>query len=494
MTTFPTSSYFTNTSVTRGAFRTAFGDLITVLESTIGNTSGQIDLPGTLTVRNQNASSVGATIRAAASQTADILQVQDSASTVLARIYANGAIDSTGISFGANTGISIVSSNPRITLDANDFLQYTRSTDTLTWNVGNSAVITVGSQSTIFGHDLVAEDPTATLTLRANATVGYRSVLSRSSDHVQTSFTHESPTGSALLNYSPVPVDGTSAATVRFFRDTNTSGTRSIAILAGDGTTNTACTLAVRTSKDGLNITSSNCVNFSSNVGVGTTNPLDRLHVESAGTTRVRVTNSANSVTSVMGVTNNSAVIGTTTAHSTVIQAHGNTALTAFSNATVNIASLQIGGVDLIRVVADIIYPVGSIISTSNNVNPGTRFSGTTWVQTAQGRVLIGVGSGTDVNGETVVFAANATGGEYSHTLTIAEMPLHGHPARYSTDPGGATGTGGMTLNSTSDGNYGAHTGTPVETVGDAIGGTGGGQAHNNVQPYRAIYYWERTA
>src|SRR5574344_992477 len=71
-------------------------------------------------------------------------------------------------------------------------------------------------------------------------------------------------------------------------------------------------------------------------------------------------------------------------------------------------------------------YPVGSIYISTSSTNPSSLYGGT-WVSYGQGRTLIGVGSGTDTNGTVQTFNVNQTGGEYTHTLTIAEMPNHTH-------------------------------------------------------------------
>jgi microcystin-dependent protein len=71
-------------------------------------------------------------------------------------------------------------------------------------------------------------------------------------------------------------------------------------------------------------------------------------------------------------------------------------------------------------------------------------------------------------------------------------MPLHGHPFRASyTTTGSADAstqtTGGFPTKTTSAATQAAFTGTPANTAGQQIGGTGGGTAHNNMQPSMAL-------
>lgn len=89
-----------------------------------------------------------------------------------------------------------------------------------------------------------------------------------------------------------------------------------------------------------------------------------------------------------------------------------------------------------------------------------------------------------------------AAGGLETHTLTTAQMPLHGHPVRISptTQSSASSDTnGGFLLNNNADVNYSAFTGTPNVTAGEQIGGTGGGGAHNNVQPTFILNYIIKT-
>lgn len=89
-------------------------------------------------------------------------------------------------------------------------------------------------------------------------------------------------------------------------------------------------------------------------------------------------------------------------------------------------------------------YDVGDILVTMNATDPAVRWPGTTWEVFAPGRVLIGAGTGTDVNGTSMTFAVGATGGEYSHQLTVGELASHNHNTRLY---------------------YGGYSGWPVQTI-----------------------------
>ena len=125
------------------------------------------------------------------------------------------------------------------------------------------------------------------------------------------------------------------------------------------------------------------------------------------------------------------------------------------------------------------VYPVGSIyINATVATNPATLLGFGTWAAFGAGRVMVGIDS-TDTDFD----AAEETGGAKTHTLTVNELPAHNHnqpsgilPAPNSNDVD-VTGGNGRTL------------GNNVTTDN-----TGGGQAHNNLQPYIVVYMWKRTA
>ena len=79
--------------------------------------------------------------------------------------------------------------------------------------------------------------------------------------------------------------------------------------------------------------------------------------------------------------------------------------------------------------------------------------------------------------------AAEKTGGEKKHTLTIDEMPSHNHEL---IKPRWNTNTGANAV-------YGSN-GSGNGSDYDIRGYQGGDQAHNNMPPFITVYFWKRTA
>lgn len=118
-------------------------------------------------------------------------------------------------------------------------------------------------------------------------------------------------------------------------------------------------------------------------------------------------------------------------------------------------------------------YPIGSIYTSAVATPPSTYFGGI-WVSFGAGKVLVGLDA-ADADFDT----AEETGGSKTHTLTTSEMPAHTHTMTIENASGtGSSGSG--------DGN------SSFSSV--ATSSTGGGAAHNNVQPYIVVYMWKRTA
>ena len=155
------------------------------------------------------------------------------------------------------------------------------------------------------------------------------------------------------------------------------------------------------------------------------------------------------------------------------------------------------------------IYPVGSIYMSTVSTNPATLFGFGTWEAMPAGRVLLAQGK----SDWGTTYEAGSSGGEATHQLTVGELPSHGHSA--------STNTANLTGNANSIGiNYDevSVSGIISKNRGNDYGGTnndhnktgflinashshtvtinntGSNQAHNNLQPYIAVYIWKRTA
>ena len=121
---------------------------------------------------------------------------------------------------------------------------------------------------------------------------------------------------------------------------------------------------------------------------------------------------------------------------------------------------------ELINTTLDSIYPVGSVYISLTSTNPGTYLKGV-WEQFAQGRTLVGVGSGSD-GSNTQTFDVNDTGGEYKHLLTKKELSF--------IDYGALLQQNGSTI--------GVHSHGPGESGSEKI---------SLMQPYYSVYFWKRV-
>lgn len=161
-------------------------------------------------------------------------------------------------------------------------------------------------------------------------------------------------------------------------------------------------------------------------------------------------------------------------------------------------------------------FPVGSIYINTTTADPNTFMGFGTWENFAAGRVLVGLDDGVapfDTLGDT--------GGEVEHTLTSGEMPSHTHTQdshNHTQDSHNHTQnshTHTQYSNTAAHQAGGANNNAQVTTLGANTGGTtatniattatnqattatnqntGGGSAHNNLQPFIVVSIWQRTA
>lgn len=163
------------------------------------------------------------------------------------------------------------------------------------------------------------------------------------------------------------------------------------------------------------------------------------------------------------------------------------------------------------------LYRIGDCIISVNGENPSKNFGGK-WELLCPGRTLVCVDTS-----QSEFNALKKTGGEKTHVLTTAQMPSHTH-SQNAHNHGASTGSGGShthvfrvrhlvkngtgnpisTMGFASDNNdtsatsvlsAGNHSHTvTVNNATPTNNNTGGGQAHNNLQPFMAVYIWVRVA
>lgn len=152
--------------------------------------------------------------------------------------------------------------------------------------------------------------------------------------------------------------------------------------------------------------------------------------------------------------------------------------------------------------IVDMIYPIGSVYITVNNINPQTYLGGK-WKRWGQGRGIIGVNeSDSDFN------EANKTGGSKTVTLTVGEIPAHTH------GEAGDIATVSNIIGQKNSSGTSIFSWDPVNSYGDLVAGNGdyaktpgsitintthqhtsigGGDEHENMSPYITAYMWIRT-
>jgi hypothetical protein len=132
----------------------------------------------------------------------------------------------------------------------------------------------------------------------------------------------------------------------------------------------------------------------------------------------------------------------------------------------------------LASLTADIMHPVGMYVWLAVETDPATLWGGT-WVRQPEGLTLVSAGGN---------YSLNSTGGEATHTLTVAEMPSHQHQMVNGN-------TGGYDYSAWTKSSVVLHDAGAIGYAGNAnTSYVGGNAAHNNMMPYKAAYCWLRTA
>nr|DAO75838.1 MAG TPA: baseplate wedge protein [Caudoviricetes sp.] len=152
------------------------------------------------------------------------------------------------------------------------------------------------------------------------------------------------------------------------------------------------------------------------------------------------------------------------------------------------------------------LFPVGTILETTNDTNPSTYIGGT-WEQLDAGLTTITAGTYKEThNGteDTYVFTAGSSEftvngtkaqGEAKHQITEGEMASHGHAIHFYNDDWNS-----------SDGNGGEYNqpGIVHDSIDrsakntnrwtDLVESTGGNQPHNNLSPLYGAYKFRRIS
>lgn len=156
---------------------------------------------------------------------------------------------------------------------------------------------------------------------------------------------------------------------------------------------------------------------------------------------------------------------------------------------TLTVDDLEVIGTSLLNR----IYPIGSVYfsaleATTTQV---AALLGGTWEQIAQGRFVAGVGAGTDSNSVSHSVASGNGYGEYSNTLTIAQLPSHTHSPLFTNiseddNPDVSVPAVSLIGNNIS--------GNDTYVSNSYTGATGSSLPHNNIPPSFGLYIFKRTA
>jgi hypothetical protein len=166
------------------------------------------------------------------------------------------------------------------------------------------------------------------------------------------------------------------------------------------------------------------------------------------------------------------------------IQSYATAAAQSASAAQTSAAQAQAIAMDGARAC----FPVGTILMTTENVNPSTYIGGT-WV--ALNDVFLFAASETHPAGET--------GGSETVALKTAQMPRHNHfvinMSKGTTSPDylHTVARSDFEHSQWENARYQLY-GVDAEANSGKSSYVGSGTAHDNMPPYLAVYVWKRTA
>ena len=127
-------------------------------------------------------------------------------------------------------------------------------------------------------------------------------------------------------------------------------------------------------------------------------------------------------------------------------------------------------------------YPIGSYFWTSDaSYDPNITMGGE-WELMDEGVTLVSAGETYTIQSGT-----SADGGAATVTLTVDEMPSHNHKAHFYYRNTVNYTSGSAARPYTSSGSLSTPNWVEIDNEG-------GGQAHENMPPYKAAYCWHRIA
>ena len=143
----------------------------------------------------------------------------------------------------------------------------------------------------------------------------------------------------------------------------------------------------------------------------------------------------------------------------------------------------------------NLVPSIGTIVFRSDNISPSTIYPNTTW-EKIEGRVIMGASD---------AYPLGSTGGEATHTLTIDEMPSHGHIENIAIQNYGVMLrmgghrdelTSGYRMYEIKEGFFssGFQTLDGYTSSATKTNAEGRGFEHNNLQPYEACNVYKRIA
>lgn len=147
-------------------------------------------------------------------------------------------------------------------------------------------------------------------------------------------------------------------------------------------------------------------------------------------------------------------------------------------------------------------YPIGKVELFFDSEDH-SNYMGFTWQKVAEGKMLVGVGTGTDQNNVSKTFSAGNNNGEYEHTQTKDEVGTHNHMESANTallyhsgidkNVGtGDTSIGRVEENKTNSNSFNS---TGIYTYNNTrSSGISSTKAMNITNPSYGVYVWKRIS